>query len=803
VSLSRHLLFAGCLGAPIVAQAVEGPPEVADVALDGARRVHAERVLGQLLTKPGDPLDPEALAEDVRRIENMGPFANATAVSEPVGQDRVRVIFRVQELPYIADLRIEGVGFWARRSLRKKVNLKRGDHLNPLLLEHNRRALEAHLRQQNYLRAEVSTRTEIDEATGIGTVVFDVDLGRQVEVGMTHYDGLPDAVHEYFLDQHLINRPGSAFQTEMVELHDVGAVTEYLRDQGYLDARVTRHKVDFFDNVPAWQERSRHGPQVVPEGQRRNRVVLSFWIDAGQRYELGSVRFVDQSVVSEEQLRETFRLPEGHPFVRRDLEAAKDRALALVRNRGYAQAQLIEDVVAHPDEHRVDLVLHMREGDRYRIGRIDIDGNTVTKDAVVRRALRLQPGELWNDEGRDESVRQIRRTGLFETGPFRPLRIRPVFEEERDVPDEDDMKEVDVVVQLDEASTGRFNFDVGFSSAVGIVGRVSFSERNFDLWGLLTGNGWRGAQHRLNTSASWSDERTELDLSWSNPHLMDSAWSFDTSFSRSDSSSLDWDELRLRSSAGIGRTFLDNDLRLKLSYSYVDLEIDDIESDANERALDGAGDYYFNSLSLSQSYDVLDHPVFPTSGFRVQLNETLNGDFLSASEDYYELSAQADAFIPLAKSQLEGVTFVHVGQRFRYLEAIGDGAVPFFDRLYGGGPMPRHRGFERFDLGPFETNRNGLDARVGGTAELLTTVELSVPIQGVNSGLRGVLFTDIGQVWDAENDSIDLGDLRTAAGVGLRFPQAFPIALDFAWLLDREDDEDSFQFHFTLAGFVF
>jgi outer membrane protein insertion porin family len=99
-------------------------------------------------------------------------------------------------------------------------------------------------------------------------------------------------------------------------------------------------------------------------------------------------------------------------------------------------------------------------------------------------------------------------------------------------------------------------------------------------------------------------------------------------------------------------------------------------------------------------------------------------------------------------------------------------------------------------------NRNGFEARDGGTEEWLSTIELVVPIQGLDEGLRAVVFADIGNVW-GEGDHTDLGELRYAAGVGLRFPRAFPVAIDFAWLLDREDGEDATQFHFTLAGIQF
>ena len=188
-----------------------------------------------------------------------------------------------------------------------------------------------------------------------------------------------------------------------------------------------------------------------------------------------------------------------------------------------------------------------------------------------------------------------------------------------------------------------------------------------------------------------------------------------------------------------------------------------------------------------------------------KLRDITNDATLSPAQKarYLSLEAEGDLFVPLLESNLGGVTYLRVAQRARHLDPIGDSDVtPFYDRLYGGGPAPKHRGFDRFDLGPQEVNANGFNSVLGGDTELLTTLELSFPIQGTNDGLRFVLFSDIGQVWGAD-ENVSTSDMRYAVGMGLRFPNTFPVQFDFAWLLDREPGESSTQFHFTIAGFAF
>ena len=771
--------------------------------VEGTRRVHADRVINRLRTRPGQPVSEALLNDDVRTIEEMGAFANTTKAVERIGPGKVRVVFRVRELPYVGEVAFTGVGYFARQSIEKVVSVRQGGYLNPLLVEADRRAIQSELRRKQYLNARVVAHTEVDEDTGIGSITYRITLGEKVKVARTLFHGLPPGAFKYFIDKELLNRPGATFDPDLLELHDVDALTGHLRDLGYLDARVIRHRVEFFDELPAYDERARTGPKLVPEGEFDNRVVITYWVEPGQRYRLGQVSFVGNTVVTEEELRTAFALPAGAWFERRELERSKRNALALVRDIGYARAVLIEDPVADTESAVVDLTLQMREGDRYAVGRMDIDGNVKVKDAVIRRSLRLLPGDLWSDAKRDNSIRQIMRQGVFVNDPSRPTRIRPLFETEKPHPQDDTLKEVDVLTEVTEDRTGAFNFNIGFASSVGVIGQVSFSERNFDLLGLVTGDGWRGAAHRLDAQASWSEDRTSLLLSWTNPSLMDGPYLFGTSIRRTDSSSLDWDERRITPSAFLGRNFLDNDLRLRLRYEYTDLKVDDLDGDASDDALAGEGQHFINSLSFSQEYSLLDHPVFPTKGWRVELSETLNGVFASSSDDYWRFDAEFDGFLPLYSADLGGVTFLHLAQRWRQLEPLGDtDEVPFYDRLYGGGAAPRHRGFERFDLGPVATNANGFESRLGGNREWLTTLELSVPIQGTNQGLRGIVFGDIGQVWE-EGDDAEAGDLRYAAGLGIRFPAAFPIAFDFAWLLDAEDGEDRTQFHFTISGFNF
>jgi outer membrane protein insertion porin family len=166
---------------------------------------------------------------------------------------------------------------------------------------------------------------------------------------------------------------------------------------------------------------------------------------------------------------------------------------------------------------------------------------------------------------------------------------------------------------------------------------------------------------------------------------------------------------------------------------------------------------------------------------------------------YWEYSLSGDQFQPIVEGEQGGITYLHTSAHWRQIHGLdGDDYIPFYARYFGGGPSPRHRGFEQDHLSPTEYNRNDQLALVGGTTDALLSEELSFPIQDSNEGIRLAVFTDYGNVWGADQ-VIRLSDMRTAVGFGIRFPIQLPVSLDFAWLLDARNGESSTQIQFTLG----
>lgn len=796
------LLAIAASSVPAIVIAAERQVTVDEVRIEGTRAVHPDRIRFVTSVRAGRAYGAErelplVLADDLRAIERMGPFTD-TRTELVFGADpsRVSVVIRVAELPYVARLEFAGLdeaGWSAESDLRKRMETKVGGYANPLIVENDLRAVERYFRDKGHRGATARSR-RTDIPGGIELLV-EIDLPPAVEVGRVHYRGLPQEMRRRRLDEVLdrsqVNRPGRPWQPEMLAL-DQGDVVRALQDEGWLDCVLKGVEVESTDFVRPLDERRRNGPEFVPDGAYDDRVHLVYDLEAGGRYRLGSVSFVGNTVVSSEDLRAAFALPDGTWFRRTDVGRAVERARRAISNQGYARCRISQERRVDLDARTVHLTLRFDEGRLYRIGRVDIRGNLMTRDGVVRRAVALHPGELWSDDAVDESRRQILRGGLFKDDPRRPLSLRPTFPEDRP-------EEADLVIDLQEDSTGNLQVQLGYSSATGVFGQFGYTERNFDLLGALTDPGrvWRGGGQILEADVNWSPDRNSLSLGWTDPSLGDGPYSFGLNGARIESSQRDWDEKRLTGSVSLGRYFLRRDLRLGLSYGYTDIEITELDADAPDDAR--IGSFYYNSLGISLTYDRLDNARLPTSGVLLSISDTVQGAFLSASDPVNEYVLKGDGFLPLLESEDGGVTYARLGARWRQSVPIGDNeSVPFYQRYLGGGPAPRHRGFGFNELTPRSTNANGYKSRDGGDRDFIATFELSYPLQGYNDGVRAVLFADAGNVW-AEGDAADPDDLRYAWGFGVRFPMQFPISLDFAWLVDPRDGESTSQVHFGLG----
>ncbi len=780
-----------------------GAPLVAEIIISGTGDTHADRIRFRLKSRVGHGFNTVDVADDVRMINTMGGFYNGTSSVEFIDDHSVRLIFSMEALPLIREVYLNGPGYWDSQGYKKVIISKAGGYANDVIVESDRRALVDHYKAKGFMRVSVTSRIEKASSsrsvnnTDIADIHFDVDLGEVVKIATLEFEGLPEGAYKQRLRSlpGLANQPGQSFMKEQVTT-DANAIAQFLAGLGYLDARVTKSVPRFYDTVRGPERRRRAGPWLAPDGKHKDRVLITYHIDAGHRYKLGSVHFTGNTIVSEVDLRTAFAMNDGDWYTRKELFAGRNATRLLIRNKGYATAYYTVSASYDFEKRLVHETIHFVEGDTYSFGRVDIRGNTITKDIALRRLLPVYPGTQYTEDGVTESERQINRIGLFRTEAFQRPRVLKLFDPQRP-------NEVDIDVVVTEKPTGRLGAQLGYVTDSGIVGQIEYSEDNFDLWGFLTTGTLRGAAQTLSTTVRWSDETSSASLYWRNPHVFDSSYFFSSRFTYSNSSvdGRDYEEDRFSTTFTFGRHFLNNDLLLSVGWRYDTLDIKEKQEQAADDVEEGT--YTNHTALLRQRYDLRNNSRMPTQGFMLEATESVTGGPLPASNDYAELYLKGNIFMPVTESDMGGVSFLQFRQLYRRLTTLESGdSVPFYDRYLGGGPFPSHRGFRRNRLGPEEQNKNGYTTQPGGTTELLSTLQYSVPLQGTNLGIRGVLFLDHGFLW-GQNEDVDFGDMRTAVGFGIRMPPSLPISLDFAYLLDKHGSIEGHEIQFSLGGMQF
>lgn len=822
--------------APPVANNEQGI-RVERVEIDGCRMVHPDRVEFLLAIRAGRRIGQrellESIADDVKAIERLGPFSDIKAAQFPgSAPDSVVVRYSFRELPYVQDVKLAGVSFFQRDGVMKLLEIKKGGHLNSYQMEGDRRAIQRKLEDDGRRHAQVDAKVvELPPGSGFVTVTYAVDAGASIKVGGIEFIGLPDDLPRVLLreERTLLNRISEPYQPELLPL-DGSALIRRIQDLGWLDARLVESHVEVTDLVLPLDDRRRHGPNLAPDGERDDRVVIIYKLDCGARYSLGDVAFVGDTAgaATEAELLAAFnglteergwpvlwrvlfatfvgaKLGDGHTmqtgdwFLAEEMYGSEDsegtvgaveRARRVVSNRGYARAELIPSRRLDLDKHIVHLTLQIRPGQVYTIGRVDIRGNDTTRDRIARRALSLHPGQQWNDDDLDESKRQLRRLGLFKESPGRPMRIVRQYPNDRP-------NEVDLVVELTEKETAQLNLGGGYSSASGLFLQFGFEEANFDPFAL----GWppRGAGQQVGANLYLSKDRNAVSSSWTNPHLFDGPWSWTLSGNLDNSKLQDWDERRISGGTSVGRNLFGNDVLLSGGYNFTSLDIRNIGDSAPDDAREDI--YELHTVKGGITYDRLDNRLYPTRGMLASGSVSYTG-LVGGDARYIDWRLRYDRFLPLHRRLEGGSTVLRFSGSWRQIDSTDGNGVPFYARFMGGGSSPNHRGYDQNGEGPFGFNKKGNRSRLGGTREILATGELIIPVQGTDDGIRLVLFSDTGWVWST-NEAVHFNDLRVATGIGIRFPQQLPVALDFAWLVNRRDEDQPTQVHFSLGQIQF
>ena len=516
---------------------------------------------------------------------------------------------------------------------------------------------------------------------------------------------------------------------------DAARLMAYYHTQGFIHAKVADPIVDF-------------------EGQW---IYVTFKIEEGERFKVGTIGVDGDLIVDRETLIPSLGITHDPYFNRETVREDVLKITDLYADAGYAYADVSPLTREDPAHHLVDITYTIKKGQQVYFEKIEISGNTKTRDKVIRRELRIYEQQMYNGSRLKRSVRNLHRLDYFED-----IKV--------DTPKGSADDRMRVKIDVKEKPTGTFTFGAGYSTVDDVFVTGSVSQRN--LFG-------RGQILKLAGQVGGSSDL--YNLSFTEPWMFDIPLSGTANIYRQAREYDTYDRLSMGGGLGISYPVYDY-TRASLYYRFDVTNISEITDDASDNIKNLEGENTTSSVTTTLTYDSRDKAFNTTSGQNHRLAYTYAG--LGGDIGFNKVVGELGWYIPLYKSL---VTFLHgeagwVGQIPGY-------TLPDYEKFYLGG-MNSIRGFDFQGIYIPTINSDGEDAEEGGNSYVQFNLEFTYPILK-DLGVVGVIFYDTGNVY-AQGEMIDLGDLRQSAGYGIRWYSPLgPIRVEAGHILDPRDDESS------------
>jgi outer membrane protein insertion porin family len=779
LSLVATLALGLAARAATAQQPAPAPTVVDSIVVEGNERVPANQIQSNSGLLPRQPINYRDVQRAVTALFRTGQFDDVTVEQRNLDGKLVLAI-RVRERPLLEGWSVRGYERLEEGTVRDRVKLATGRPLDRDALERSRASIDSLYKKQGYYAAEVRTQL-LEQPSGGVRVAFDIAEGRRVAVSQVVVEG-NEAFSDGKVVKQMATRPEGfwwfrkgEYDERRVDEDTRDRLPRWYADRGYIDFQVT-------------------SDSLVPDSAR-GKATLHLSVDEGEPYSVGTFDVQGNRRFSTEELRTVYPFKPGQPFNRSDWDAATEQLSNLYANNGYIYARVdpVETRRTTPEGKSVlDLGWAIREGSPATINKIEIVGNDVTHERVIREAIVLLPGSLFNRELLIRSYQNVSNLGYFQQ-PLPPPDVRPA----------ENGVDVDIVFRVEEKRTGNINFGASLGQGTGVGGFLGLEEPN------LFGRGKRG---RLQWQ--FGANINDFTLSYTDPAIRESRVSGTLSLFDSRQRFIVGDLGRRRQTGGsvqIGFPFLGSRYtRLFTSYGLQRIKYSEGSSDLRQRF--ACASCTRSTLGASVVRDTRIGLPFPTAGTFVNVGGELNGGILGGTGNYRKLDLEGRWYAPLGTlgggGQLgAGVQFV-LGITAKSGFIFGD-AGPFYTERFSLGGVQYGiplRGYDEFSITPdgYDPNAGGGTASVNAFGESFAafTVETGARISGA---LYLNAFLDAGNVYRTARQ-YDPTRLFRGAGVGAAVVSPLgPLGIDIGYGFDKKDlfgaPAPGWQLHFRLGNF--
>ncbi len=772
----------------------------------GARRVDPDDVRATMKQRRGDECADPTLTRDAHALWDMGFFDDLIIESDPY-RDGIKLTIRVVERPAIRNISFEGNDELDDEEIKEAINLEQGTILVVPKVKEQSVKIHGLYAEEGFFLANVEYRLKrVPGDKNEVDVVFEIDEGDEVKVRRVNFVGNEELPSDELFKIMQTNETGLlSFITDRNKFNrdafdeDLTRVQAWYYDKGYLAMRIGRAQVNLTAD--------------------RTYVDITIPVEEGPRFRIKDigVKEVDEagneleSLEPKDELRKEIPIKAGDWFSRSKINEGMEKISRIYRDQGYALVELVPATDLDEANRLVDVSLLIRRGPLVYIERINVRGNTKTRDAVIRREFRISEGQLYNESKIEQGKQLVNQLGYFERA---------------DVSQEEGSARNQMVlnVEVEEKSTGTFQVGAGFSSLESFIITAQIQQQN------LFGRG-----QALGLNLQLSGIRQQIDLNFLEPWFLGSEWSLGFGVFKRIRTFTDFTQDSTGGSVTTGHPIKDPRLRIFLRYELENVNISDprgtigggtggsLRNTFSNIFLDNVfRDGLTSSIRMTLSWDDRDNRFQTTNGTYASYAVQVADQYLGSDNTFVRQTAFARFY-----KRLFGPVIFKVNTELGLITSRT--FVPVFERFYLGGIF-NIRGYNLQTVGPLSGVASNGDPNsriiqegrpIGGDFQAFYNVEVEFPlIEAV--GIRMVLFTDGGNAWNVfafqgpdgncqapvapikDRSSQPCGInpyIRASYGFGLRwFSPLGPLRFEWGIPIRRRPFDNPIRFEFTVGN---
>ncbi len=776
MKLKIALISAVLLFLAASAQAFEPKPgdPVNEVRIRGNLRVETEKVMSVLGTVKGGKYDPDMIRRDISAIYSLGYFADVIVEYDEEG----KVTFVVLERPSVRKWELQENDVIKQDDLKDKVKIDPAEILHEGQAEDAVKTIKQLFMEKGYYLARVDYElTPVEGSKNQVDLLFHAEPREKVRIRHINVAGASDqdseklkknmalserSIWSWITDTASFKRPELARDAEWVRY--------YYLNKGYAQVDV--------------------GDPIVQVAQDLKNIEITIQVTTGRVYNLGAITFVGAEDRTREELLKTSELIPGALFSADSMRNAVEKIEALYADHGYAYARANPRPKRFTDDGLVDMEFYIVKGEIYHIGRIEASGNNYTRDRVIRRDIKLAEGDLYNRSELRRSDRALKRAGFFKNVSINETK-------------RDDVKLVDLTVDVEETMTGSFSAGAGYSSADGAMLMGSISKANLFGYG-----------YQAKADVALSQKKQSYSITFNNPRIFDSPIYTGFDVYRTSTKYSEYEKFSVGFDLKLGSMITD-DWSVRLTYAWDHSDLTGVctydeyargecSYPASVLVQEQAGKLITSSITPMISYDSRDNYLDPVSGHYTYATVEYAGGVLGGDAAFLKYNLDSRQHIPIF-----GVTSFMVRGRAGLLRRIEGKPIPVYERFALGG-INTIRGLDSRSVGPLDPGeidpatgkviRPSSGEVIGGTKMAVFNTEYVFPIFD-ELKIKGVAFYDAGNAWDENQDWFQT-KLRDSAGFGIRwFSPVGPLRLEYGYNLHPKENEKRAQWEFTIGGY--